>query len=273
MKTPVVKRNYSYILYIPFCIVFVLLGRTSFKEVLDSGYSYIFNTLNIFTSSVANDISSWGEALAGAGSYIKEYETMQAEIARLKIESAERLLDYEEYKSLKEQSQYIQKDSKYLESKVLNFDIAGDILINVGRKEGVSEGDVVVLGKAFLGRVFTVGESTSLVKLPLSKASSYEIVVVAPSIDLNQEGSIDSFIKSSGVVKGEVDNILIENLSINADLQDGDLVLVRDERVGDILILGTLIGISKNPASTYKEGFVSPIVDYSNILTVFVKVK
>ena len=71
---------------------------------------------------------------------------------------------------------------------------------------------------------------------------------------------------------GDLEGIRIENMGINSNVSDGDTVLIRDERVGSILILGTLIGVSQNPASTHKNGFVSPVFDYSNILTVFIRI-
>lgn len=273
MKGKTVTRKYSHLIYIPICIVVILLGKTSFRDALDTTFSYIFNPIYIFANSTGDSILMWSKALTGASSYIQEYEDMKQEIARLRVENSEKILDYEEYKALKEQNFFIYVDSKYLESKVLRFDTQGDIVINVGRDEGVKEGDVVVLGKAFVGRVFEVSKNSSLVKLPTNKATSLEVIVVDSSIDLNAKNRVDSFVKARGVVKGEVDNIVIENLGINADIKDGDLILIQDERIGEILILGTLIGISKNPASTSKEGFVSPIFDYSNLLIVFVNIE
>ncbi len=273
MKGKTVTRKYSHFIYIPICIVVILLGKTSFRKGLDTAFSYVFNPIYVFANSSGDSILMWSKAVMGASSYIQEYEDMKQEIARLKVENSEKILDYEEYKALKEQESFIYKGSKYLESKVLRFDKQGGIIINIGRDEGVKKGDVVVLGKAFVGRVFEVSKNNSLVKLPTNKATSLEVIVVDSSIDLNAENRIDSFVKTKGVVKGEVDNIVIENLGINADINDGDLILIQDERIGDILILGTLIGISKNPASTFKEGFVSPIFDYSNLLTVFVNIE
>ena len=267
------KGTYSYLFYIPVCIVFVLLGYTSFRDILDKGFSYVFSSIYEVATESGQRVLNWGEALSSASSYIEEYKLMQEEIARLKIEGAERLIDYEEYSALREQEEFLSKDSKYLESKIMKFDNQGDIIINVGRENGVQEGDIVSLGRAFVGRVFDVGENSSLVKLPLSKSSNFEVIVIDSEINLNEENRIDSLVKSKGVVSGAVDNILIENLSINADIKDGDLVLIRDVKVGDILLLGTLVNISKNPASTYREGLVLPIFDYSNLLTVFVKLQ
>ena len=111
---------------------------------------------------------------------------------------------------------------------------------------------------------------SSRVRLPLNPSSSFEVIVLPNTVDLNKENRIDSMVKSTGVVIGKSDNILIENMGINSEVKDGDFVLIRDSRVGDILVLGTLLGVSNNPASTNKSGFVSPIFDYGNILNVYI---
>ena len=273
MRLPNVKGKYSYLFFIPVCVVVILLGYTSFANVLNKGFSYIFSPIYRIALESGERVLDWGEALAGVSSYIEEYKSMQEEIARLKIENSEKIIDYEEYEALKEQEQFLVKDSEYLEAKVLQFNSQGDIIINVGRESDVEEGDVVILGKAFIGRVFDVGEDSSLVKLPLSKASNFEVIILDSEVDLNEKNKLDSLVKSKGVVSGTVDSIVIENLSINAELEEGDLVLIRDVRVKDIFLLGTLVNISKNPASTYREGVVLPIFEYSNLLTVFVKVE
>jgi len=91
------------------------------------------------------------------------------------------------------------------------------------------------------------------------------------TVDWNKEEKIDALIKSTGVVTGDLDKIIIENMGINSNVEEGDLVLIRDDRVGDVLVLGILVNVSSNPASTYKSGEVIGIFDYYSILTVFVR--
>ncbi len=236
-------------------------------------FSIIFNPVYVWGSDIGGNINEWKKALLNASSYIKEYEGIKEENARLKIENAQRLIEYDEYISLKENSSTIVPERKYLESKILSSTDEGTLVINRGKKDGIKEGNTVVLGKVFIGTISDVNTNSSNVLLPFSNASSYEVVVIPSDINLNEMKRVDSLIKSSGVVLGSIENIKIENMGINSNVTDGDTVLIRDERIGDVLILGTLIGVSKNPASTYKTGYVSPIFDYSNILTVFVNIE
>lgn len=266
-------KNYSKVIYLFFCIVLVLVGQSFIGEGIKYPFSIIFNPVYVWASNMGSNVDEWKRALLDASSYIKEFKEMKEENAKLKIDNAQRLIEYEEYVSLKENASIVIPEKKYLESNILSYTKEGTLVINRGKKDGIKEGDIVVLGKVFIGTVSDINLNTSLVRLPFNDASSYEVVVIPSNIDLNINNRVDSLIKSSGVVIGSIDNIKIENMGINSNVTDGDTVLIRDERVGEVLILGTLIGVSKNPASTYKTGYVSPIFDYSNILTIFVNIE
>ncbi|OGC44717.1 hypothetical protein A3J98_02920 [candidate division WS6 bacterium RIFOXYC1_FULL_33_10] len=271
MKRGGEKKNYNQFIFVLVSVLILLLGLTSFGNIIKYPFSYIFEPIHIFASDKGKSVSNWGEALLDASSYIEEYNSMKEEIARLKGDSTERILDYEEYQSLKQHISLIPSENTYIESRIIDFTDTAEILINKGSDDGLKKGDVVTFGKIFIGTLSQVDRNSSLVRLPTNKSSTYEVVVVPSTMDLNKEFRIDSFVKSSGVVLGNLESMEIENMGINSNVSDGDTVLIRDERIGDILILGTLVGVSKNPASTHKNGFVSPIFDYSNILTVFVK--
>ncbi len=265
-------KNYNRLIYFFFCIILVLIGQSFLGDRIKYPFSYAFNPIYVFGNNTGKAVSDWRDALVDASSYIEEYNQMKEDIARLKIENSEKLLDYEEYIALKQHSSLLTSDNRYIEAKILNYKESGEVIINKGKESGIKKGDTVVLGRVFLGIVSDVGQTSSSVRLPYNVSSSFEVVIVPSSIDLNKENRVDSLIKSTGVVIGSVDNIKIENMGINSAVLDGDFVLLRDQRVGEILVLGTLIGVSKNPASTNKNGYVSPIFDYFNVLTVFVRI-
>lgn len=264
------SKSYTKFFYLIFSIVLVLLGRTILGDKIKYPFSYMFSPVYVYGSNTGKKVNNWKEALIDASSYINEFNDMKEEIARLKIENSEKLLDYNEYLSLKEQSNFIINNGKYIQAKIISNTTNGSMLINVGTEDGIEVGDIVILGRVYIGMVSDVTLYSSRVRLPLNPSSSFEVVVLPNSIDLNEENRIDSLVKSIGVVTGKSDNILIENLGINSDVKDGDFVLIRDSKVEDILVLGTLVGVSNNPASTNKSGFVSPIFDYGNILNVYV---
>lgn len=270
MKKKLDLKSYSKLIYLIFSIVLVLLGQTNLGDRIKYPFSYIFSPIHVYGSNVGKKVNNWREALIDASSYINEFNDMKEEIAKLKVQNSEKLLDYNEYISLKEQSSFVVSEGKYIQAKIISSNTEGSILINVGKEKGIEVGDIVILGRVYIGMVSDVSLYSSRVRLPLNPSSSFEVIVLPNSVDLNKENRIDSLVKSSGVVIGKSDNILIENMGINSEVKDGDFVLIRDSRVGDILVLGTLIGVSNNPASTDITGFVSPIFDYGNILNVYV---
>lgn len=270
MKRKFDFKSYSKFLYLIFSIILVLLGQTTLGDRVKYPFAYIFSPIHVYGSNAGKKVNNWKEALIDASSYITEFNEMKEEIAKLKVENSEKLLDYNEYLSLKEQSSFLINEREYIQAKIITDNSQGSILINVGKENGIEIGDIVILGRVYIGMISDVSLYSSRVRLPLNPSSSFEVVVLPGSIDLNKENRIDSLVKSTGVVIGESDNILIENLGINSDVKEGDFVLIRDSRVEDIFVLGTLVGVSNNPASTNKSGFVSPIFDYGNILNVYV---
>jgi cell shape-determining protein MreC len=141
--------------------------------------------------------------------------------------------------------------------------------INKGKGEGIAVGDVVVLGNMYIGLVIEVDEKGSLVRLPSNTGSSLEAIVVEGDVE-SARNMENISVLTKGVVKGVPDGIKIENMSMNAPIKNGDTVIINDTRVGEYLVLGTLTGLSENPAATSRSGYVSPILDYDKLMSVFV---
>ncbi len=273
MYKPALKiKSFQSVILLVLGLVFVLLGRFTLISFVREPFSYIFSPIAINASSVGKSISNWSYALFDASSYIDEFETLKGEFFTLKSKEFT-AMDYEEYLSLKENSSVKIPDAQYLLSKSLSFSDRGEITLDVGKNDGVKEGQVVLIGNVFVGVISSVDESGSLVRLPTNRSSSYEVVVLPSSFSENETLPLDGYVKSSGVISGVLEGIKIENIGINSEVSDGDLVVIRDERIGQLLVVGHVVGLSNNPAATSKSGFVSPIFDYSNLLTVFVRTK
>ena len=156
-------------------------------------------------------------------------------------------------------------------AKVLNGEEYDFLRINKGESSGVVVGDVVTLGNMFVGIVTGVDRESSLVRLATNRSSNLEVIVVKKGVE---EGKVreDISVLARGVVNGSADGIRIENIAMDADISNGDVVVVNDSKVGEYLILGYLVGLSENPAATSRTGYVSSIVDYNRLVTVFVRV-
>jgi cell shape-determining protein MreC len=269
------KIKYKYLQ--PFILLILGLILVSFSRLEISTYlrvpfSYVFGPVATSSSNIGNSFSNWTNALFDASSYIEEHNRIRGEL--LELQSKEiKILDIEEYESLKKNNSLINIEGEYVLSKVLSYSDKGNITINKGTNEGIKVGDPVVIGNLFLGVISSVDTNGSIVRLPTNRSSTYEVVIL-PSDYSSEEGiSLDGFVLSTGVMSGSVDGIRLENIGINATVTDGNYVIVRDERIGELLVVGRLVGLSKNPASTSKAGYVSPVFDYSNLLTVYVKIK
>jgi cell shape-determining protein MreC len=214
-------------------------------------------------------VSSWASLLFDASSYIEENRNLKKEILEMKANES-MIVDLEEYEALKRHKSLLSSSGEYVLAKVLGNSLKGDIYLNVGVQDGIKEGDVVYLGKVFLGVVSAVDRDGSTVRLPTNRESSFEVAILNSTEQ--EETLLDGYVKASGVITGELDSINIENIDINSEVEDGDIVVLRDERIGEILVVGRVVGISKNPASTSKSGFVSPIFNYNNLISVFVKI-
>lgn len=253
-------------------ILLLLLTRFEISNTLRVPFSYVFEPISFNAGNISESVSNWSFALFDASTYIKEYEKIREELLEIKS-SQPTVMDYEEYMSLKSNQALIVPEGKYVLSKILNFSQKGDIYINTGTRDGIKEGDTVLIGSTFVGVVSSVDRNGALVRLPTNGSSSYEVVILPSTFNTDEQISLDGYVKSNGVISGVLEGIKIENIGINSEVSDGDIVVLRDERIGQLLVVGRVVGLSNNPAATSKSGFVSPIFDYSNLLTVFVRIK
>ncbi len=251
-------------------ILLISLDRGGLSNWIRRPISYIFEPVSFSSDSIAQGVSGWSYALTDASSYIAELNVLREDLAKSKsTETSVRLLE-EENAALKQQISITNGSDAYALSKIQDFSPDGTLRINVGAEDSVEVGDVVSVGKFFVGIVTNADQRGSLVRTPINKASHYEVAIIAKDAKIDST-EVNSLIKATGVISGSTGGIKLENIGINADVEDGDYVVVRDERIGDILVVGRVVGLVNNPASTSKTGFVSPVFDYANLITVFVR--
>lgn len=244
------------------------LGTLSF---LRSGISFVMDPVAYHGSLVGGSVREYFETFVRLDEFRQEYNELSMKVYEQEVESSFYAVLKEENESLRKQLSLGDSEQKYVMAKVLSREESNLIRINKGESDGIAIGDVVVLGDMYIGIVANVDKRGSLVRLPSNRSSSLEAVVVRGDMEIVRSlEQVD--ILTKGVVKGAADGIRIENMSMNAPLQNGDIVVTNDARVGDYLVLGRLVGLSENPAATSRSGYVSPILDYNRLLTVFVMV-
>lgn len=248
-------------------MIIILFSSLGWLDTVTRGIGYVCDPIYTTSSSVANDIKEFFGTLTRISEFREEFNNMKLQIAEYEIQN----LEYEQLKKentdLKEQLELGNKKDIYVEATVLDHIETDSMIINVGLNDGILDGDVVVLGDSFIGIVIDVGQYTSKVRLPISKSSFLESYITSTAENSSQR------ILSKAVVSGSSDGIKIENIGMNSGVQNGDTVIVNDSKVGENLILGKLVGLSEDPATTTRSGYVSPIVDYYDLVNVFVRIK
>lgn len=243
------------------------LGVLSFVR---SGISFVMDPVVFQANSIGSEGKEYLETFIRLKDFRNEYNDLSISIYEKEVENSFYALLKEENESLKKQINLGGENRKYVMGKVLGGAEYDFLRVNKGESSGVVEGDIAVLGNMFVGIVIEVDKESSLVRLATSKSNNLEVVVVRGGVEeVRLSENIDILTKA--VVKGSSDGIEIENMSMVADLKNGDIVVVNDSKVGEYLVLGTLVGLSENPAATSRSGFVSPIVEYDRLVTVFIR--
>jgi len=211
-----------------------------------------------------------GKAISNYFSIFIDIPQTQRELndLRVKVFNYESKIGYtlileEENRSLRKELNLGNKEHKYVEAKVLGKVQDNTMKVNVGENQGIEIGDTVSLGYNFIGIVMETTEDISTIRLPYSQSSTLEVWVASESDK--------SKILSRAVVKGsEGEYMIIENISKKADIDKGDYVIVKDEKVVDNLVLGKISELNLDPASTSINGRVLPIVDFELLVSIFI---
>lgn len=246
-------------------LFFVLVSNLGWVENLSKGIGYVIDPIYTTSANVANKIGDFFETLTQISKFQREFNDTKVKLAEYEIEN----LDYQQLKKenidLREQLTLGNKENKYVEADVLDHIETDNMIINKGINDGIVDGNIVVLGNSFIGIIIEANQYTSKVRLPISKSSFLEAYVSSV------KGSSQRVL-SRAVVSGSSDGIQIENIGMNSGVQNGDTVIVNDSKVGENLILGKVVGLSDDPATTTRSGYVSPIVDYYDLVNVFIRI-
>jgi rod shape-determining protein MreC len=261
------KQWLSIIISAALAIILLAFSRLGWLTTFKTGVSFIFDPIYKTSSSIAVNIEDFFTTVTNISEFREEYNSMKIQIAQYEVEHMNYKKLEEENIDLKQQLELGNKDNVYLKSEILDHIETEYMIINVGNQENVSKGDIVVLGDAYVGLIIEVGQYTSKVRLPISKSSFLEAYILSTQEDSNQK------VLSRAVVSGSSDGIKVENIGMNSGVVNGDVVVVNDSKIGENLILGTVVALSEDPATTTRSGYVSPAVDYYDLINVFVRIK
>ncbi len=246
-------------------ILCLILSSVSNLNPLRNAMSYVFEPITKGANVAGSNTREYFSTFIQLGKFRKEYNQMKAELYTKEAEYSKYLVLKSENDALKQQLEVSSIDGSFVMANVLRDDDVNSILIDEGSKSEITQGDVVTLGNAFVGIVTNVDAKGSRVRLATDSNSHLEVVIMKPGEESRKN------ISSRGVAVGSVEGIRIENIAMNSNAANGDVVYVNDSKIGGFWTLGYLVGLSENPASTYKTAFVSTVLDYDDLTKVFVK--
>ena len=252
-------------------VIFVLLDSIGLVTSLRNGISYVFEPVSYNGVEVGTGIRRYFQNFVKMSEFMEDYNNLKMDMYEKDINNSYYLLLKEENDSLRKQLNLSDVSKKYIACKVLGKNDSEYIKINAGSDDGVKQDNVVSIGNVYVGQVIKSDKTGSLVKLPLSKGSNFEAIITQRGVE-DAVISSEVPILSKAVVIGTGNGIKVENMSTDANVKEGDVVVINDEKIGSYLVLGYLVGLSDNPANTSKTGYVNPLIDYDNLITVFVEI-
>ena len=272
MKNNTTKvENNNIVVYISLLLAIVLLlfdGLSGMKGVRNA-LSFVFEPTSFQANVAGSKVKEYFQTFVNLGNFRKEFNDLKVKSYENETQYSNYLILKNENEALKKQIALGNKEAKYVIANTLRDGSVDTMAIDQGSESGLQQGDVVTLGNVFVGIISNVDLKGSTVRLPSDTNSHLEVVVLKPGREENTKANI----LSSGVVSGSAEGIKIENIGMNSEVADGDVVYINDSKVGGFFALGYIVALSSNPASTYKTAFVSPILDYDNLMQVFVRVE
>ena len=260
------------IIIILFGIILLFLDKWNTLGFVRSGISYSMGPVSLVGEEMGDKISSYFDNFVNIGDIVKENEDLKVQLIEEKIKSASSLELLAENEILKTQLSLKNKEKEYVIGNVLTSDSTDYIRIDEGAKSGIAVGDIALVGNFFVGIVEYVDELGSRIKLPTSTNSYLSVNILKYDENRGLDGYIKNKVVSRGVMNGSAEGIKVENITMNSDVSEGDVIFVNDSSVGDMLVVGYVVGLSSNPASISRTCFVSTIVDYDILSKILVRI-
>lgn len=195
----------------------------------------------------------------------KENDYLKNSVDKLKSIETENIELRKEIESLKEELDisYVLTDYDNINASVVSRNINywyNTITINKGKKNGIKEEMPVINGSGLIGKVVSVTNYTSTVKLITTSDTSNKISVTIISNNEKVNGLINGYDLENGLLK-------VEGISNTKSVKVGDIVYTSG--LGGIFPSGILIGkveeISTDNYDLSKIINVTPSADFDNI--------
>ncbi|MBD3329427.1 hypothetical protein GF357_02940 [Candidatus Dojkabacteria bacterium] len=231
-------------------------------------------------SQMSYGVNGFVGSIRAVGQLQKKYNELLLENISLKTQLALVKKYYDENEALRRQLNLGNTEADLLLAEIIGVDqYTGQdhIILNKGERDGVKEGQTVVLGNVYIGLVTDTEEQYCKVRVPRSGESYLKVKVVPIELDsvmveeMQQDmiGGISKY--ADGVAIGSSTGIKVENVAVTYPLAEGQSVIVADEKVSDWLFLGSVTEVSEGPASTSKSCYIKRPINSSELKFVYIQ--
>jgi rod shape-determining protein MreC len=139
------------------------------------------------------------------------------------------------------------------------------ITINIGEKQGIKQGMAVIYKDILIGYIATVSEQRAMVKLITNEKTA----LTAKTIKTD----------ALGIIKGEGNDMLFDQVLLSEKLEQDDLVITRGEinekgaGYPPNLLIGKISAINKKPSALFQSARIDPLIDITKLSMVFVVIE
>ncbi len=265
------SKNF-FIISILVCGILLFSNVLEFKKnILEIGTFFVYPIQNSSYFS-SNSLKDFFGVFSEIKTLRSDYYELEEDYLRLKSESGLFYVLEEENMTLKKELGFEIEKEKLVMAEVLfqDLDLRNEsLIINKGLKDGVFQGDIVVIGDLYIGIITEVYDFTSKVRLPTSRASSLKVMIVNQEHEDWATFSPRDYL--SGIAVGYTNTLKIENIEIQGDLREGYFILINDAKVGTYLYLGEVLHIDDDPTLALRSCTVGLPIDYANLKYVFIR--
>ncbi len=250
--------------FIALFISFGIFTYVSGPNIISNNASELFTNIKYaLIINPANTIQNWIAHLSSLDMVYEENEALRQSIASQDMYKAELDKKTEELKELEELMEF-NSESSYIKhyASVVSMDVSTwnkSITLNKGEVDGVQVDMAVVSSKGLIGKVISVSESTSVVKLLNSDSNDMSVAV-----DVQLEEGY-----TSGILQyydNENNTYVVQVYDTNVELEEGMQIITSGK--GGIFPSGVLVGevieVEDLYTSKGKVVTVKPSVDFNN---------
>lgn len=249
-----------------FSLLVVLLDSINALTGVYSSINYVSAPVKAGIYSTTQSVNDFISAIQNLSTIRDENIALRSDLETKNAQLAELALLQEENSSLREQL-HLQEVGEYnlVEARVIGGDprIESFILINKGSSDGITNGQVVVLGKYAVGEVIDHNNVSAKVKLITSPDGNIPSRTITP----------DGVEVAKGLVNGSANNSLkMENILAGEVVNAGDLVITSgvDSNYPFGLLLGEVNEITSTQTDTTKTAKVTLLLDFRALDLVYV---